>query len=950
MTPGEFIAKWRAAELKERSSAQEHFIDLCRMLGEPTPADVDPKGEWYAFERGATKTTGGEGWADVWKRGHFGWEYKGKRKDLNAAFVQLQQYAIALENPPLLVVSDIDRIIIRTNWTNSVSAVHEIGLDDLRDASVRDKLKAVLSNPEQLRPGKTRESLTRDAAGEFAELAKQLREKGHQAETVAHFINRLVFCMFAEDIGLLPNQMFSRMLDHAKDRPDDFVSLTQSLFAAMRTGGRIGFEPVDWFNGGLFDDDTALPLDRIAIATTIRAARLDWSEIDPSIFGTLFERGLDPDKRSQLGAHYTDRDKIMMIVEPVIVRPWLSEWDKAKPEISDALAKAEAAATSSARTRAKNTAVTLYRAFLDRLRAFTILDPACGSGNFLYLGLLALKDLEHRVMIEAEAMGLDREFPRVGPQNVKGIEINPFAAELARVTVWIGEIQWMRKNGFSASRDPILKPLDNIECRDALMNPDGSEAYWPSADALIGNPPFLGGKKIRSVLGDDYIARLFSIFEGRVPREADLVTYWVEKGWRQVLNGQATRASLVTTNSIRAGANRRLLDPIAAKQALCEVWSDEPWILDGAAVRVSIVGFGSGFVEMRLNGNVVGRVNSELTSTIVELTAVHPLKENRGVSYQGNILVGEFDVTGDQARSWLLLPRNPNGRPNSDVLRPWSNATDVTRRPSGRWVIDFGVTRSEHESALYEVPFHQVLTLVKPKRDRVRRVGHRQRWWLHGEARPGMRRALGSLGRYIVTPRVAKFRLFVWFDKAVLPDTRLVVIAKDDDTTFGILQSGIHEAWSLATCSWHGVGNDPTYNGGSVFETFPFPNGLTPNIPAADYAADPRAIRIGDAAKRLNELRENWLNPADLVKRVPEVVPGYPDRILPMDEKAEKLLKQRTLTKLYNERPAWLDHAHRELDAAVAAAYGWAEDVSDEDVLARLFALNQERSPKEIVV
>jgi type II restriction/modification system DNA methylase subunit YeeA len=380
MTPDEFITKWKAVELKERSAAQSHFVDMCRMLDEPTPTDADPTGEWYCFERGATKSTGGEGWADVWKRGHFGWEYKGKRKDLNAAFAQLQQYALALENPPLLVVCDLDRFIIHTNWTNSVSQAHEFALADLRDASIRQKLKWVLSDPERLRPGQTRQSLTEQVAGEFAKLAQRLRERGHKPEAVAHFINRLVFCMFAEDVELLPNRMFKRMLEHAYTRPDEFETLASDLFKAMERGGRVGFEHVEWFNGGLFDDSLALPLTKEEVALTLRAANLDWAEIDPSIFGTLFERGLDPDKRSQLGAHYTDRDKIMLIVEPVITRPWLAEWQHTKAEIENALAKAAATKNKGARTRAHDQATSNYRAFLDRLRRPTraLDEQSCG--------------------------------------------------------------------------------------------------------------------------------------------------------------------------------------------------------------------------------------------------------------------------------------------------------------------------------------------------------------------------------------------------------------------------------------------------------------------------------------------------------------------------------------------------------------------------------------------
>ena len=517
MTPYEFIYKWRASTLTERQASQQHFLDLCELLGEPKPADVDPTGETYCFERGARKDTGGDGWADVWKRHHFAWEYKGKRKDLDAAFDQLRQYSLALENPPLLIVSDMLRFRIRTNWTNSVSRTYEFGLDDLADAATRDRLKWAFSDPERLRPGETRQALTEQAAQSFAAVAQALRERGHDPHAVAHFVNRLVFCMFADDVGLLPGHMFTRMLEQARRTPAQFADLAGDLFRVMASGGRVGFETVEWFNGGLFDDDTALPLEKSDIDTVLAASRLDWSEIDPSILGTLFERGLDPGKRAQLGAHYTDRDKIMLIVEPVVIRPWLAEWAAEKAEIAAELERADAAKLRSTRTNRRNEAERRYRTFLNRLRAFTVLDPACGSGNFLYLALQALKDLEHRVQVEAEALGFQRAFPGTGPANVKGIEINPYAAELARVSVWIGEIQWMRRNGFSEARDPILKPLDTIECRDAILSPDDTEPDWPPANVVIGNPPFLGTKLQIRKLGEDYMSQLRTAYKERVP-------------------------------------------------------------------------------------------------------------------------------------------------------------------------------------------------------------------------------------------------------------------------------------------------------------------------------------------------------------------------------------------------------------------------------------------------
>ena len=353
--------------------------------------------------------------------------------------------------------------------------------------------------------------------------------------------------------------------------------------ASSFSQGRVIFEDVDWFNGGLFEDDAALPLDKSQIETTLKASTLDWSSIDPSILGTLFERGLDPDKRSQLGAHYTDRDKIMRIIDPVIVRPWLVEWTSEKARIASSLERANAAKSKAVATRHRRQAKNLLGTFLERLRNFTVLDPACGSGNFLYLGLHALHDLEHRVQLEAEAMGLERAFLSVGPANVKGIEINAYAAELARVSVWIGEIQWMRRNGFTGLRKPILDPLETIECRDAILTPEGAESEWPDADVVIGNPPFLGGKLLIENLGEDYVSTLFDVYDDRVPRQADLVCYWFVKAGDCIGSGSSKRVGLVATNSIRGGANRRALQRATEHRPIFDAWSDEPWVIDGAA-------------------------------------------------------------------------------------------------------------------------------------------------------------------------------------------------------------------------------------------------------------------------------------------------------------------------------------------------------------------------------
>lgn len=944
LSPVDFIQRWKTADLSERAAAQAHFIDLCRILNEPAPHEVDPTGDAYTFEKGARKTGGGDGWADVWKRGFFGWEYKGKRKNLDTAYQQLQQYAPALENPPLLVVCDLERFRIHTNWTNTISRRVEFGLDDIRDPAVLANLKWVFAEPEKLRPDLTRESLTREAAAHFARLAKGLRARGFAPGRVAHFVNRMIFCMFAEDVDLLPGKMFSRLLSVAERNPDRFPAMTRELFAAMKSGGTVAWDAVPRFNGGLFDDDDTLPLEAAEIAEVAEAARLEWQDIDPSILGTLFEAGLDPDKRSQLGAHYTDRAKIDLIVDPVVRRPLLAEWEGVKARIADLQAKAEAARTPALRSRAGNEADAAYRGFLDRLRRFRVLDPACGSGNFLYVSLMTLKDIEMRVMLEAEALGLTRELPALGPEAVLGIEINPYAAELARVSVWIGEIQWMRRHGFGVTSSPILRSLDTIECRDALLDPDGSPAEWPEADVIVGNPPFLGAKRMISILGQGYTDMLRAAFRGQVSPFTDLVGYWVEKARALLSRGHVKRVGLVTTNSMNGGSNLPILKAVSESGRFFEVWSDEPWTADGTAVRVSLLCFeaASATSPCHLDGKDVGIIQPTLSAVSYDLSEACSLNENGSRIFVGIQKSGPFDVEGRLAREWLLLPLNPNGRPNSDVLRPLLNGIDVTRRSRDVWVIDFGVGGSEGSAALYEGPFAHVVNHVKPKRSMNTQEAARHLWWIHWRPRPEMRAALNGLDRAIITPEVSKHRIFIWASTQANFDKNLMVVARDDDTTFGMLHSRFHELWSLRLGT--SLEDRPRYTPSTTFETFPFPEGLGPNVAAVAYADDMRAQAIAAAAAELDRLRRNWLNPADLVRIVPEVVPGFPDRILPKDEAAAAVLRKRTLTNLYNERPAWLANAHRALDEAVAAAYGWPADLDDDDVLRRLLDLNLSRA------
>ncbi len=917
-TPAEFAKKWDGNTRTERAASQEHFIDLCRMLGVPTPNEADPTGDEYAFEKGAEKTAGGDGFADVWKRGHFAWEYKGKHKDLKAAYQQLLQYREALENPPLLVVCDLDRFEIHTNFTNTPAIVHAFDLECLlADPSEPLRLlRAVMQHPEELRPGKTRDELTAEAAEEFASLAERLRERGHDPHDVAHFLNKLLFCMFAEDAGLLPAGLLRRLAAAAPNDPSVFTDGLSELFAKMsERGGLFGAEPIDWFNGGLFDSGAVLPLTTNEIATIDKVSRLDWSQVEPAIFGTLFERGLDPSKRTQLGAHYTDRASIMRLIEPVLLTPLRRDLEATQARVEALVAEGK---TITARTPADRNPVAVFNAFLQRLRAVRVLDPACGSGNFLYLALQALKDLEREAILWASlTMNTPMQFPEVGPQAVLGIELNSYAAELARVVIWIGEIQWMISNGFAYLRDPILKPLDTIEQRDAVLDLSDpghpSEPAWPSATVIIGNPPFLGGKLVRTNLGSEYVDALFKVYEGRVPREADFVCYWHEKARAMVEAGTVRRAGLLSTQGIRGGANRRVLERMKASGDIFTAWADEPWVLEGAAVHVSFVGFDDGSEsERHLDGHPVATINADLTSGI-DLTRVHRLPENRGIAFMGDTKGGPFDIPAAAAAALLAMP-NPDGRSNADVVRPWVNGLDLTRRPRNMWIIDFGTAMTMEEAALYEGPFEYVKEHVMPTRVNNRRAAYAARWWLHVEPRTEMRKALSGLPRCIGTPRLTKHRLFVWLSSQTLPDSQVIIFARDDDYFFGVLHSSVHELWArgLGT-QLREVESGFRYTPTTTFETFPFP-------------AEPSAESINEieaAARRLNDLRVGWLDP-------PGLSPGE--------------LAKRTLTNLYNAPPTWLAQAHERLDRAVHTAYGWPYPLDDAEVLARLLEINLART------
>ena len=926
LTLPDFVNKWRNAGLTERAGAQMHFLELCDVLGEPHPASEDFTGATYTFEKGGTTIEGKQGFADVWKRGCFGWEYKGKHKDLNVAYQQLLKYREDLENPPLLVVCDLELFEIHTNFTGTAKQVYRFSLDDLlKNQATADcklppleVLRAVFTDSARLRPDRSAADVTEMAATEFATLADSLRARGVDPQRAAHFLMRLLFCLFAEDIGLLPPKLFSVLLERTRHRPADFKARLAQLFAAMAVGGAFGADDIAHFNGDLFTDAEVFDLSAEDIETLLRVSALDWSAIEPAIFGTLFERSLDPDKRSQLGAHYTSRDDILLIVEPVLMAPLRHRWVEVKARAEKLLQRPKPgkAAGKKLQTALRN----LLLGFVDELSHVRVLDPACGSGNFLYVALKLLLDLWKEVSVFGATHGLAHLLPyQVNPAQLYGIETNVYAHELASVVVWIGYIQWLHDNGFGVPPSPILQRLHNIRRMDAVLAYDEHEnpvePEWPNVDIIIGNPPFLGDKKMREGLGDQYVDDLRRLYEERVPGGADFVTYWHERARAAIEKGAAKRAGLLATNAIRRGANRRILERIKETGDIFMAWSDRPWVLDGAAVRVSMIGFDDGSETQHvLDGSPVGEIHQDLSAEL-RMADAKPLEENQNLCFLGIMKGGPFDVSEAEAQSMLAAPVNANGRPNADVVRKRLGGQDVTRRPTNSWIIDFQDLK-QHDAALYELPFEYVRQHVLPIRAKARRKHAREKWWIHGEVRPGLRRAIALLKRCIVTPEVAKHRVFAWMETTVVPDHTLHVIARDDDYFFGVVQSKLHQLWSLRSGST--LEDRPRYTSTRTFETFPFP------WPPRKEPRDNRKVEaIAVAAKELVERRDAWLNP-----------PGA--------SAAE--LRKRTLTNLYNQRPQWLEDPHRALDKTVLAAYGWPEDLSDGDILERLLALNRERA------
>lgn len=1044
-----FIARWAHASAAERANYAMFLSELADVLGvpRPDPATDDTALNAYVFERavtfhhrGSNKTTIGR--IDLYKRGCFVLEAKqyatakpaaGSASDATLALENLdlgdapskspkiargtaawdramlealgqaEHYARSLpadeDPPPFLLVVDVGHVIeLYADFTQKGknylpfpdTRSYRFRLADLAKPEVHATLRAVWTAPLTLDPAKKSAAVTREVAGYLAELAKSF-EQHHDPRVVAEFLSRCLFCMFAEDVSLLPKNAFKDFLDSLKDDPGAFVPLIEQLFGDMNEGRVSGLlrKKLLYFNGGLFASAKALPVNGTQLGLLRRAASLEWRHVEPAIFGTLLERALSPDERHKLGAHYTPRAYVERLVLPTLIEPLREEWSGIRIAAVTLAQRDTVADLKQARAT--------LRDFHTRLCAVRVLDPACGSGNFLYVALEQMKRLEGEVIALLHDLGdtgtLNLQGSTVDPHQFLGIEINPRAAAIAELVLWIGYLQWhFRVHGEAMPAEPVLRRFNNIECRDAVLAYDkhtfatdpgtgktrfvwdrksyktdpvtGREipdearvrpldvyenprpATWPQADFIIGNPPFLGTSRMREDLGDGYTETLRGAYKA-MPESADFVMFWWHKAALETLAGRTRRFGFITTNSIRQTFNRRVVQA-AMDQGLYLTFAipDHPWIdaAECAAVRIAMtVGASSlpppeaklqrvtrevsnqdtGENEVQLDLNL-GKVSADLSAG-ADVSSAGELRANAGISSPGVKLHGSgFIVTSDGAKALGL----GDAKGLEKHLRPYRNGRDLADQPRGVMVIDlFGLTTEEVRAQFPKV-YEHVLASVKPERDQNNRATYRDNWWIHGEPRRDLRPALADLRRYIATGETGKHRHFQFLDGLVLPDNMLIAIASDDAFHLGVLSSRIHTVYALAAGGRLGVGNDPRYNKTRCFDPFPFPD-----------CTEKQKERIRALAEELDAHRKR----AQATHRL-----GLTD----IYNVLEKLRAGETLTakdKTIHDAAlvSTLKQLHDELDAAVAAAYGWPWPLSDAEILERVVALNAQRAQEE---
>ena len=961
-----FIARWQAAGGSERANYQLFVTELCELLDlpKPEPATDDPRDNAYVFERRVTFHHGdggsSSGFIDGYRRGAFVLEAKKIKTGaatrsfddaMLRARAQAENYARALPaeegRPPFLIVVDVGHVIelyaefSRTGATYTPfpdPRAHRIRLADLRDEKIRDRLRAVWLAPLSLDPATASAKVTREIADRLAVIAKSLEAVGHAPETVAGFLTRCLFSMFAEDIGLIPKRAFTGLLESVVHAPEQFQPLVAQLWGEMDRGGFsiILRGPLPRINGKLFKDTTALPLTRDQIAQLIAAGKAEWTQVEPAIFGTLLTRSLDPAERHSLGAEYTPRPYVERLVLPTVIEPLRAEWDNI-----------QAAALHLANTGKADEASATLHAFHHRLCQVRVLDPACGTANFLYVTLEHLKRLEGEVLDLLDQFGaaqgrLETEGLTVDPHQFLGLELNPRAAAIAELVLWIGYLQWhYRTRGNVRPPEPVLRDFRNIECRDAVLalhENEGQPAQWPAADYVVGNPPFIGAANMRAALGDAYVEALRAAYP-EVPDSADLVMYWWHKAAALVAAGKLRKFGLITTNSLRQTFNRRVIERHLGKIHLAFAIADHPWVDggDGAAVRIAMTvgapGPGEGrlltVTDERATGGeglevdlieTRGAIHADLTVG-ANVASAQALRANGGISSPGFKLHGAgFIVTPDE-RSTL----------EADApIFEYRNGRDLTDRPRGVLLIDLFGFDADEVRRRWPATYQRVLEKVKPERDKNNRASYRDNWWLFGEPRKDLRPALAGLPRYIATVETAKHRVFQFLDTRIAPDNMLICIALDEAWGLGVLASRVHGVWALAQGGT--LEDRPRYNKSRCFETFPFP------------AATPeQQARLRDLAEQLDAHRKRVLaEHADLTltglyNALERLRAGVAPEALSAKERAT-----------YDKGLVGvLKSLHDDLDAAVLAAYGWTDNPSDEQLLERLVALNAERAAEE---
>lgn len=978
--------RWATATPAERANAQLYLAELCRALDVEPPR---PAGSGYEFEypvrvvnRDGTESVNR---IDLFKAGCFALEAKdeepGRANDviLRKAFGQVRGYAGQLpgSQPPYLLVLDIGKtLLVWDRWNGDYggySAGRRFDLTRLAEqpdavALIRD----IWTQPAVRDPRSKAVAVTKELAARLADLAADLERQGYTQERVAKFVMRCVFTMFAEDIGLLPDEPFRQVLDQvALADPKEFVPLAEELWHAMDEGKRFLLRKLLRFNGHVFRDAEALPLSREALAMLLEAARADWQHVEPSIFGTLLVRALDPVERHRLGAEFTPRSYVERVVRPAVEEPIRERWTAVQAEVLQLRESGKAKAAAQAEQR--------LRDFHAWLRGLRFLDPACGSGNFLYVTMHLVKRIELEVIRAIEEITGRHEirFEEVGPAQFHGIEIKAWAREIAELTLWIGYHQFWREHHDVQPPEPILQDTGTLECRDAVLaydrigedparaRPDPTprlrhpvtgalvpdpeailhyftyqnarQAEWPRADFIVANPPYVGDKRQREVFGDGYVEALRAVF-AEVPDGADYVMYWWYKAAKEVAAGRTIRAGLITTNSIVQKLNREVV--AAAASAGAEVaWAvaDHPWVDEtgSAAVRVALTVLarrprvatlatvdegGAPVSELK-----VRRLNCDLSASAdVAAASDAELLANRGIAHQGfSPQAGGFLLDRAEAQRLLGLDSR-HGR----VIRPFIGGRDLAGRSRGAFIIDFALS-SEREAAQTPVLFDVVRDRVKPERDANKRRAYRELWWRFGEARRGLRDASGPLNRMMITVYVAKHRFFTWVGTVVAPDDTLVCMASDDAFILGVLSSSIHVTWALAAGGRLGVGNDPRYNKTRCFDPFPFPD-------------PPKVLRakIADVAERLDAHRKAALERDERVT------------MTGMYNVVEKLRSGAALTKKEQAVHTLaacgvLKDLHDELDSLVAEAYGWEWPLPKEIILERLVALHDERVREE---